>query len=100
MNSPYSAEADFPTYEPTFLTIMDGFANETDQAILDTQPIRVDIVSNDRSRTFAEFAAQHPIPAGSDITTVDGLAILNGVEASTPIEAGTRWKVLVRSSSQ
>jgi predicted Zn-dependent protease len=94
----YAAEADFPTHEPTLLNIMDGFANETDQAILGTQPIRIDIVTNDQARTFAEFAAQYPIPAGADITSVDGLAILNGVEATTRIDANTRWKVLVRSN--
>jgi predicted Zn-dependent protease len=94
----YAAEADFPTHEPALLGIMDGFTNETDQAVLDTQAVRVDIVGNDRARTFAEFAAQHPLPPGSQITSIDGLAILNGVEASTRIEAGTRWKVLVRSN--
>jgi predicted Zn-dependent protease len=93
----YAAEADFPTHEPALVSIMDGFANETDPAILETQPIRLDIVINDRTRTFAEFMADHPVPAGADIDSVDGMAILNGVETSTRIQAGTRWKVLVRS---
>ena len=94
----YATEADFPAHEATILSTMDGFADETDPAILATQPFRIDIVSNDRARTFAEFAAQHPVPAGADISSAEDLALLNGVETGTRIEAGTRWKVLVRSS--
>lgn len=94
----YALEADFPTYEQALLTTMTGFANETDPEVLNVVPVRIDIAMNDRARTFAEFAARHPIPAGADLDSVDGLALLNGIESSTTLEPGTRWKVLVRSN--
>jgi predicted Zn-dependent protease len=95
----YAAEADFPDHEQVILATMDGFVNETDPEVLNIQPVRIDIVANDRNQTFAEFAASHPIPDGADISSVEGLAILNGVEAGSSLEPGRRLKVLVRSSS-
>jgi predicted Zn-dependent protease len=95
----YAAEADFPDHEQVILATMDGFVNETDPEVLNIQPVRIDIVTNDRNQTFAEFAAGHPIPDGADISSVEGLAILNGIEAGTSLEPGRRLKVLVRSSS-
>jgi predicted Zn-dependent protease len=94
----YATEADFPAHEATILSTMDGFANETDPAVLNLQPVRVDVVTNDTARTFAQFAAHHPIPDGADIDSVEGLAILNGMESGTQVPAGMRLKVLVRSN--
>ena len=93
-----AAEADFADHEQVILATMDGFANETDPEVLNMQPVRINIVTNDRDQTFAEFLARHPIPAGADISSVEGLAILNGIESSTRLEVGHRLKVLVRNS--
>ena len=84
--------------EAALLSTMDGFANETDPQVLGIQPVRVDIVTNDADRTFAQFAARHPIPDGADIDSVEGLAILNGMESGTQVPAGMRLKVLVRNN--
>jgi len=94
----YAAEADFPTFESQLLASMDGFVNETDPEILGIQPVRIDIAAAAGAMSFSEFARAHPIPDGAMIDSVEGLAILNGVEVGDQLQAGQRMKVLVRST--
>ena len=94
----YAAEADFPTFEPQLLASMDGFVNETDPKILDIQPVRIDVAAAEGAMSFSEFARAHPIPDGATIDSVEGLAILNGVEVGDQLQPGQRMKVLVRST--
>jgi predicted Zn-dependent protease len=95
----YAAAADFPTYEATLLGIMDGFADETDSAVLGIQPVRLKIVTADREMSFADFARSHPVPEGAMIDSAEDLAILNTVRAEDRIPAGRRMKILVREGS-
>ena len=94
----YAAEADFPTFEAPLLKSMDGFANETDPAVLGIQPVRIGITPAGSSMSFGEFARAHPIPDGATIDSVAGLAILNGVEVGDQLQPGQRMKVLVRNT--
>lgn len=94
----YAAEPDFPAWEDSLVASMDGFANETDPAVLNIQPVRLKVVTADRDTNFAQFAAAYPLPEGAMIDSVAGLAILNGFELGDPVRKGQRLKVLERST--
>jgi len=94
----YAAEADFAQHESTFIAVMNGFAEETDPEVLAVRPVRLRIVAAPRNESFTAFAARYPIPEGAMIDSVQGLAILNGVEIDDAVAAGRRIKVLVRTT--
>lgn len=70
-----------------------GFAPLTDPAILGVEPVRIRIVEAARSGTFRKAVASHPVPdaAGLDLA---GLALLNGMEPDSRVQAGEKLKVL------
>lgn len=66
------------------------FARVTDRALLDVQPMRVDVVRIDRAMTLAEFAQRHTGPA-----TLEELVLLNQASgAQERFAAGTMLKRL------
>ena len=73
----------------------DGFRPLTDPAALSIQPIVVKIVTVAKASSFVEFARDYPIPAGANLT-VDGLALLNGIQTGSWLETGSKLKMLVR----
>jgi predicted Zn-dependent protease len=68
----------------------DGFAALTEQAVLEVQPWRLEIVTLGRATTLAEFYEQVPSPV-----SVDEIARLNRGAPDTLVPAGTRLKRVV-----
>jgi predicted Zn-dependent protease len=90
-----TTESALNTLRDSLLSSANGFRELTDPAILNTQPIVLDIIEAPRSGSFAEIIRAHPAPEAADIDT-EGLAILNGVRPDTPIAQGQLLKILVR----
>jgi predicted Zn-dependent protease len=86
--------ASFDGLRGTFLQVADGFARLTDASVLNVQPITLRVVEAPRDGTFAQVVRDWPIPDTAEID-VAGLALMNGVEPSTPIRSGHSLKVLV-----
>ena len=76
----------------------DGFRPLTDPKALGIQPIVVKVVPAAKASSFVEFMRDHPIPDGANMT-VDGMALLNGVQTGSWVEKGTKLKVLRRRSA-
>lgn len=89
----YAPREIFDTYRNAFLTTMQGFAPLTDPARLNVQPTRLAITPAPRSAPFQTFSRASDLPPGLD---VQKLAILNQVDADTPIPQGTPLKLTRR----
>lgn len=82
----YTERNQYPDFEGDFAQITNSFDSVTDQAILDTQPVRIHAFRADRSASFQSFL---PDPLPMDIDAHD-VAIINQVELEDNIEEG-RW---------
>jgi len=71
-------------------TSMESFREVTDRAILDLQPLRLEIVELPAAMSFADFLRRFP---SSEEPTV--VALINGVGASEALEAGRLMKRVV-----
>lgn len=91
-----TTDATYRDLRDTLLLPAEGFAVETDPAVLNVKPYVLKIVSAPRTATFRQLAAEHAIPAGSPVGDFEGLAILNGVEVDATIPQGTLFKVIAR----
>ncbi len=87
----YGTEAGWSGYQGVVQRALRSFARLTDPAILNVQPHRVDVITVDRRTTIAQLAAQRPSPV-----PVATLALINQVDAATPLEPGriVKWVVL------
>jgi hypothetical protein len=81
---------------PALVAPADGFAAETDQAILNVKPIRVKIVAAPHDGRFRDVVSSFTIPEGAAVKDVEGLAILNGMESDGSVRKGTLLKVLTQ----
>jgi predicted Zn-dependent protease len=86
----YAPESRWPTYQGTAERALRSFERLTDPAALNAQPQRVDIVTLDRRTTIAELVQRQASPL-----SVATLALINQVEAQTPLEQGrlVKWVV-------
>jgi predicted Zn-dependent protease len=78
------------TYEPVAEDALASFAPLTDSAALGAQPQRLTMLTLERRTTIATLARERPSPV-----TPATLALLNQVEADTPLEAGALVKWVV-----
>ncbi len=83
----YTTTASWPAYKTAITTSLRTFSRLTDPAILSVEPRRVEIVKTDRTMTLAEFNQRYP-----STTTLDYLAIINQVQTTDQIPAGTFLK--------
>ena len=83
----YAARADYGRYERTFRESHGSFQELEDPEVLGVQPMRLRIVTTERSGTVSDLLQRRPAP-------VDGpaLALLNAVEETETIPAGTMIK--------
>jgi predicted Zn-dependent protease len=86
----YSSEQSWPEYEKVVVKSVRSFTILTDTKKLSVQPMRIKIVTLDRSMTFKEFAALHP----SSIP-IDTLALINRAELKDRFDAGWKLKQVV-----
>lgn len=86
----YSSEARWPGYRAVAEGALLSFARLTDPALLNVQPQRVDIVKLTKRTTVETLARERSSPA-----SVATLALVNQVEADTPLEPGrlVKWVV-------
>jgi predicted Zn-dependent protease len=86
----YTADSRWTGYSRTLQESLASFRRLTDRRYLDVQPKRVQVIALDRAMTLEEFNRRYP-------STVDlrELAILNGVDEGTRLEAGRKVKRIV-----
>lgn len=83
----YTGASQLNAYDPTFHQIIGSFARLTDQAALNVQPKKIELVTLPSRMTLAQFYQRYP----SSIP-VEEVAIINGVETTTTLEAGSLAK--------
>lgn len=88
----YSTVDAFDKYQSVFTTVPDQFNRVTDQRILNIQPVKLEIITTNRSDTFRNFLPSS-LPMNID---EEELAIINQVELDEQIEAGTTLKIPVQ----
>ena len=80
----------FSQYDNTFRNTFRSFERLTNSNYLNRQPVRLDVVDVSRSATFQSLLSNRPMPYGMD---ANGLAIMNEVQLSQQIPAGTMLKL-------
>lgn len=88
----YTGVNNFDNYESVFTEVPEQFNRLTDEQILNIQPVRIEIVTADRTDTFRNLL---PSSLPMDIDEEE-LAIINQVELDEEIEAGTTLKIPVQ----
>jgi predicted Zn-dependent protease len=83
----YTSAAQMSAYDATFRQVTSSFASLTDPAALGVQPKKVEIIKLPSRMTLAEFYSRYP----SSIP-VEEVAIINGVQTGTLLEAGAQVK--------
>ena len=80
----------YRTHGRTFRSTIESFDRVTDSRVLNRQPIRIQVVTADRTATFESFLAGRPDVPG---LTDEGLAIINQTGLRDTIETGTKLKL-------
>ncbi len=83
----YTPSQNYSAYRNALVQSIRSFRRLTDPAVLAVQPVRVQLVRLPRSMTISEFNQSYP----SKIPVAE-VALINGVDASTTIPAGTLLK--------
>ncbi len=91
-----SEKVNFNSYFSTFQYTMKNFRALSDPAKLNKQPMRVKIVTATRTATLQQLLSEQNMP--SDMMTE--LSLINGMELSNQVQAGTLFKVLREGGQQ
>lgn len=83
----YTPRGRLARYNAAFRDAIYSFARLTDRAVLEAQPMRIDILRLTNASSIAALAGAKPSPADAE-----RLAIINGVSQEETIPAGTRIK--------
>jgi predicted Zn-dependent protease len=86
----YAAGERWSAHAGTVAATQRSFAPLTERTALDVQPLRLAIVTLDRSMTLSEFNRRYPSQVD-----LDRLALLNGVDAGSTLTRGTLIKRVV-----
>ena len=78
------------SYRSRLVQAIESFAPLRDSRILNTQPVRLQVVRASRTASFSQLAQGYPLPPGFSLQE---LAILNQVEVNETIQAGTSLKM-------
>ena len=85
-----SLKSEWSSYRPTIQRSLGSFAELRDQAALDVQPARIDVVEVPATMSLEEF--QRRFPSNADSTTV---ALINGLDDGASLPAGSLAKRIV-----
>ncbi|MCB2409052.1 M48 family metalloprotease [Hymenobacter lucidus] len=85
-----TAPASFATYAPTFTQVAQGFARLTDASKLNRQPEKIRIKTVKTATTLSAALAANGVPSAKR----EDMAILNGMQLTTKLPAGTLFKVV------
>lgn len=88
-----SAPADFNQYSQLFTLHLSSFRQLTDPAKINVKPERIQIISNIKQQTLQQLLQSKSITAGR----FEEMAILNGMNLTDVIAAGTVLKIPVRN---
>jgi predicted Zn-dependent protease len=83
----YTPQQRYSAYRGVFTQSLGSFRRLTDPAALAVQPVRVRLVRLPRAMTLTEFHQAYPSPI-----PVAQVALINGVEPTTTLQAGTLVK--------
>jgi predicted Zn-dependent protease len=86
----YADAAKWSARSSTVSQSLGSFRAETDRAVLDVKPMRVDIVTADRAMTLTEFNRRFP-----SAIDIEQLALINQVQVDASIPAGAKLKRVV-----
>jgi predicted Zn-dependent protease len=86
----YATRNDWSQYAPEVASAISSFAAVTDRAVLDVEPLRLDIVTLDGATSLNSYRQRLGGPLD-----VDDLARLNRRAPGEVLSAGTRIKVVV-----
>jgi len=84
-----SRGVDFATYSPSFEMVIGSFARLTDQAKLNMQPVRLKVIRVQNSGTLSNIFRSLGVPQDK----YEEFALLNNMELTTQIQAGTFIKI-------
>jgi predicted Zn-dependent protease len=90
MGSGYTVQGRLSNYQSAFLRFIRSFAVLTDRAALSVEPMRIELYTLERASSIAEISRRKPSPASEA-----RLAILNGVQETERIPAGSTIKWVV-----
>lgn len=82
--------AGFDRFAQLFTQSITSFERLTDQRYLDREPVRLDVVTSDRSASFSSFLRGRPLPLAM---SEEELSILNQVQLNDQIRAGSSLKL-------
>ncbi|QQR98275.1 MAG: M48 family metalloprotease [Sphingobacteriales bacterium] len=82
----------YDQYKASFVSATNGFKQITDAKKIDVSPERIKIVQTNAQYTLAQILSQQDMPTARH----EELAILNGMNTTTVVPAGTLIKVLTR----
>ncbi|TGE28005.1 M48 family metalloprotease [Hymenobacter metallicola] len=85
-----SAPADFPSYQPTFSTTMEGFARLTDPDKLNRKPEHVRVKTLKLRSSLSQALKSNGVPDAR----LEEMAILNGMQLNEQVNAGSLIKVV------
>jgi predicted Zn-dependent protease len=83
----YTSGDKISTYDDAFTRTMGSFRTLTDQAALNAQPMKIQLVKVPRAMTLEQFYQQYPGPA-----TIEEIGLINDLQAGQTIAAGTTVK--------
>ncbi len=86
----YSREANWPRYRDALTRAAQSFSRLEDPALLQIEPLRLEVVQLPRAMTLEEFARAYP-----SAVSLSDLAVLNHTEPGEVLPAGTRVKRVV-----
>ncbi|MCB2409053.1 M48 family metalloprotease [Hymenobacter lucidus] len=85
-----AAPADFPSYQPTFSSTMEGFARLTDASKLNRQPEHVRVKTLKLRSSLSQALKTNGVPEAR----LEEMAILNGMQLNEQVNAGSLIKVV------
>jgi len=85
----YSSESSFAGYKPQFIRTTNGFSPLTDKNILAVKPVRITLLSTNKTADFSSFL---PSKFPMDITGQD-VSIMNQYEMNSQVSQGTLLKI-------
>jgi predicted Zn-dependent protease len=88
----YSTDQSFNSFEPAFNFMVTGFNRLTDRSKLDIEPVRIEVITANRTGTFESFLPS-PIPMGMSAETI---AIKNQLSLTDVITRGQKLKLPVQ----
>jgi predicted Zn-dependent protease len=86
----YAPAERWGTYQSAVQSSFWSFDRLTDRAALNVQPLRLDIVTLDRTMTLSQFNQRYPSQA-----PIEQIALINGVDVTTSLPHGTQVKRVV-----